>query len=360
MRNNITSTQWFSVLAASLSAILMMNYVRMFVTEVGRGTYLSALLLALFTGILLFIILALEKANDFRSPTETISSLLGSIPTKIILCLTVLGFFLYAVETLNIYVYIVKFYFLPRTPSLFLATALFLPAIYTAYCGFRTFGSVASVSLTFFALFLLMFFFTKNNYLPSNLMPWNEFQWTDILSSLPFLFLSAPALAASFFILPYCRDHRQMGRKTILFTLIFAFLLIFLYFTGMAYFGEQTIQRLILPFYNLSPFFKGNLLERFDIFYMLALLPTISIFNSFGFSVCILIQEELLIKCNTKHRGLTVFLFVTAIVTLSSFTMDRIPMWTAYQYSNLIALIFCGIFLFLYSGAVIKKRRKIS
>ena len=107
MKDNISSAQWFAVLAASVAAILMMNYVRLFVSEVGRGTYISALLISVLTGLFLIAIIAVMKRNDFRSPQENITLLLGR---KVALCLcslTAIGFFLFTVETLNICVYIV-------------------------------------------------------------------------------------------------------------------------------------------------------------------------------------------------------------------------------------------------------------
>ncbi|MBQ6810714.1 MAG: GerAB/ArcD/ProY family transporter [Firmicutes bacterium] len=356
MKDNISSAQWIAVLASSVSAILMMNYIRLFVSEVGRGTYISALLLALLTGIFILILIDLEKANDFRSPLETSMFLMGKAPAYCICILTALAFYLFTVETLNIYVYIVKFYFLPRTPTPILAFVLFLPAAYIAFCGFRTFGSMASITLLAFILFLLMFFFTKNNYLPSNLMPWNDFQWSNVLSSLPGLFLSAPAIAASFFILPYCTDHKHIKRKAVFFSLGFGALMIFLYFAGMAYFGEHIIQKLILPFYNLSPFFKGNLLERFDIIYMLALLPTLGIFNAFAFSVCSLIGKELFPSESTKHPGRWIILFSVSAVLLSSLTVNRVPLWQIYQYCNITSLILFGIFALIYGTAAVKRR----
>lgn len=357
MKDNISSAQWFAVLAASVAAILMMNYVRLFVSEVGRGTYISALLISVLTGLFLIAIIAVMKRNDFRSPQENITLLLGR---KVALCLcslTAIGFFLFTVETLNICVYIVKFYFLPRTPTPLLAAVLFLPTAYTAYCGFRTFGSVASAALISFFLFLAMFFFTKNNYLPSNLMPWNDFQWSEIFTSLPFLFLSAPALASSFFVLPYCDDHKGLMKRSLLFVFCFGALTLFLYAAGMAYFGETIIQRLTLPFYNLSPFFKGNLLERFDILYMLALLPTVSVFNSFAFSVFDLIRREILIGIDAKHHGKIILLCSAITVTASSFTVNRFAMWQIYQYCNLAALGITLFFLLLSAASAMKRRR---
>lgn len=356
MKDNISSAQWIAVLASSVLAILMMNYIRLFITEVGRGTYVSALVLAFLTGFFAILVIILEKANDFRSPLETSVYLLGKIPAYLLCFLTALAFFFLAVETLNIYVYIVKFYFLPRTPTSILALVLFLPTAYMAYCGFRTFGSMASVSLISFGLFLLMFFFTKNNYLPSNLMPWNDFQWSKVISSLPGLFLSAPAIVASFFILPYCSDHSRLKKKAIIFSVCFGALMIFLYFAGMAYFGENIIQKLILPFYNLSPFFKGNLLERFDILYMLALLPTLGIFNAFGFSVSTLIGQELFVSENSKHRGRWIVLLSLTAVILCSYTVNRLPLWQIYRIGNIVGLVFFAVFALIYGAAVVKRR----
>lgn len=357
MKDNISSAQWIAVLASSVSAILMMNYIRLFVSEVGRGTYISALLLAFLTGMFLLVVIFLEKANGFHSPLETSIYLLGRIPAYLLCFLVLFAFFLLTVETLNIYVYIVKFYFLPRTPTPILAFVLFLPSAYIAFCGFRTFGSMASISLLSFVLFILMFFFTKNNYLPSNLMPWDEFQWSKIISSLPGLFLSAPAIAASFFILPYCNDRSRLKKKTIIFSLCFGALMIFLYLTGMAYFGENTIQKLILPFYNLSPFFKGNLLERFDIIFMLALLPTLSIFNAFGFSVATLIGQELFPSTFCNHRSRWIVLLSLTAIILCSFTVNRLPLWQLYRIGNMIALILFSVFTWIYGAAAVKRRK---
>lgn len=219
---------------------------------------------------------------------------------------------------------------------------LFLPAAYIALCGLRTMGSMAAATLLAFMIFLLMFPFTKNNYFPANLMPWNDFQWSEIISSLPFLFLSAPAAAASFFLLPHCSDHRKLIKKAAIFTLIFGALMIFIYLAGMAYFGENIIKKLILPFYNLSPFFKGNLLERFDIFFMLALLPSLSIFTAFGFSVFTLIIRELAPGFHSKHHEASIHCFSILAIGASAFTVNRLPMWQIYQYCN---AVFLGIFI---------------
>ena len=67
MKDNISSAQWFAVLAASVAAILMMNYVRLFVSEVGRGAYISALSVAVLTGIFLVVMrptISPEYAED--------------------------------------------------------------------------------------------------------------------------------------------------------------------------------------------------------------------------------------------------------------------------------------------------------
>lgn len=360
MKDNISSAQWITIMGASVAAVLMMNYLRLFVEAVGRGAYVSALLLAAITFVLLLIAILSVRANGFRSPIEVTAEIIGKKGSLCLCAIAALGFFLFTAETLNIYIYIIKFYFLPRTPTLLLTAVLFLPAVYMAYCGLHTFGSMASASVLAFALFLLMFPFTKNNYFPANLMPWSDFQWREILSSLPFLFLSAPAIAASFFMLPYCSDRRHLLRKSLIFAALFGFLMIFLYFAGMAYFGENVIKKLILPFYNLSPFFKGNLPERFDILYMLALLPSVTVFDGFAFSVFTLIQQNLLPRLNAKHRGKTVLVFAFCAVLLSRLTIYRLSIWKIYRYCNLAALILIGIFLLLYFCAALKNRRNPS
>lgn len=358
MKDNISSLQWLATLGASVAAVLMMNYLRLFVEAVGRGTYVSVLLLSVLTLALLILAIFSIRANDFRSPIEVVAEILGKKGSLCLCAVIALGFFFFTVETLNIYIYIVKFYFLPRTPTLILTAVLFLPAAYMAYCGLRTFGSMASASALAFVLFLLMFPFTKNNYFPANLMPWNDFQWQEIFSALPFLFLTAPSIAATFFMLPYCSDRRHLLRKSLFFAALLGFLLIFLYFAGMAYFGENVIKKLILPFYNLSPFFKGNLPERFDILFMLALLPSITVFNGFAFSIFTLIQQELLPRLNAAHRGKTVLFFAVTAVFLSHQTMHRVALWKVYPYCNLAALLLTVLLLLLYFCAAVKKGRR--
>lgn len=358
MKDNISATQWLSMLGASVSAILMMNYIRLFVSAVGRGTYLSALLLAAFTLILLLGILALVRANDFHSPREVTAALLGERAAALLCAFAALLFFLFAAETLNIYVYIVKFYFLPRTPTTVLAIVLFLPGAYMAFCGFRTFGNIASAASLGWILFLLMFPFTKNNYLPANLMPWNDFSLSDIFATLPSHFLTAPAAAASFFALPHCTERQKLKKKALTFAVLLCLVMLFLYFAGMAYFGENVIKRLILPFYNLSPFFKGNLLERFDIIYMLALLPSLTVFNGFAFSMFALIRQESTKKGNAAHCGRRLFLFAAAVVFLSVVTVNHISLRKVYTCGNIIFLFLIGVLSLCYLGSALKKRRE--
>lgn len=357
MKDNISSAQWMAMLASPISAVLMINYIKLFVTATGRGSYVAAILVALLTFLLLAAVIWLQKKNDYATPLQTARFFGGKTFSVIFNAAIALCFFLFTVEALNIYLYIVKFYFLPKTPETVLAILLFLPTAYMAYCGFRSFTYMTTASLFAVLLFLLMFPFTKNNYFVANILPLNDFYWRDIFSSLPVLFLSAPAVAASFFALPLCDDHRSLYRKAAVFTVCFGALMLFLYAAGMMYFGENIIKKLILPFYNLSPYFKGNLLERFDIFFMLALLPLISIFCSFGFSVFTVIQQDLLPRLNARRRKTAVLIYSAVVVFLSVVSANRLPLWKVYRYGNVTALIITALLILLYFAAIYRKRR---
>ena len=357
MRDNMSSYQWLAMLSAPVSAVLMINYIKLYVTAAGRGSYVAAIIVSILTFILLAAVIFLQNKNEYRTISQTASFLFGSRPGSIFCLFVALFFFLFTVEALNTYVYIVKFYFLPKTPELILTFVLFLPAAYMAYCGFRSFAYMAAASLFAFVLFLLLFLFTKNNYLVANVLPLNDFCRKDIFTSLPMLFLSAPAVAASFTALPLCGDRRRLYRKAAVFSAALCVLMIFLYAAGMMYFGEEIIQKLVLPFYNLSPFFKGNLLERFDIFFMLALLPIVTIYSAFGFSVFTVIQQDLLPGLNARRRKGLMTVYSVGIVLLSALTVNRLPLWKIYRSFNAAFLVLVGVLFLLYAAAYLKRRR---
>lgn len=360
MKDNISSFQWLAMLTAPVSAVLMVNYIKLYVTAAGRGSYVAAVIVSLLTFLLLALVISLQEKNGYSTIRQTVSFLCGQKTALFFTAAAALCFFLLTVESLNIYLYLVKFYFLPKTPELILAVVLFLPAVYMAYCGFHSFTYMTTASLFAVILFLLLFPFTKNNYLTANVLPLDDFYWQDIFTSLPVLFLSAPAVAASFVALPLCTDHRHLYRKAAIFTAVFCFLMIFLYAAGMMYFGEEIIKKLVLPFYNLSPFFKGNLLERFDIFFMLALLPVITIYSAFGFSVFTVLQQDLLPTVNARHRKSLIIGYGLCAVLLSVCTVNRLPLWKTYRAINVAALILTAVFLLLYAAAALKRRRKPS
>ena len=357
MRDNISSYQWLAMLSAPVSAVLMINYIKLYVTAAGRGSYVAAIIVSLLTFLLLAAVIFLQNKNDYRTISQTASFLLGHRAGQIFCAAAALFFFLFTVEALNTYVYIVKFYFLPKTPELILTFVLFLPGAYMAYCGFRSFTYMAAASLFAVVLFLLLFPFTKNNYLVANVLPLNDFYLEEIFTSLPVLFLSAPAAAASFAALPLCGDRRRLYRKAAVFSAALCILMIFLYAAGMMYFGEGIIQKLVLPFYNLSPFFKGNLLERFDIFFMLALLPVVTIYSAFGFSVFTVIQQDLLPGLNARRRKGLMIAYSMIIVLLSALSVNRLPLWKIYRGFNAASLVLVGVFLLLYAAAFLKRRR---
>lgn len=360
MKDNISSYQWLAMLSAPISAVLMINYIKLYVTSTGRGSYVAAIIVSILTFLLLAAIIALQKKNEYRTIRQTASLLWGTKISLFFTAVIALWFFLFTIEALNVYLYIIKFFFLPKTPELILAVVLFLPAAYMAYNGFRSFTYMATASIFAVILFLMLFPFTKNNYLVANVLPLNDFYWQDIVTSLPVLFVSAPAAAASFVALPLCSDHRHLYRKAAIFTAALCFLMVFLYAAGMMYFGEEIIQKLVLPFYNLSPYFKGNLLERFDIFFMLALLPVVTIFTAFGFSVFTVIQQDILPALNARHRKTLIFGYSLCVVLLSAFSVNRLPLWRTYRYSNVAALLLIGLLLLLYIAALLKKRREHS
>lgn len=357
MKDNISSYQWMAMLSAPVSAVLMINYIKLYVTATGRGSYVAAIIVSILTFVLLAVGIFLQNKNEYRTISRTASFLFGRRLGPIFCFFVALFFFLFTVEALNTYVYIVKFYFLPKTPELILTFVLFLPAAYMAYCGFRSFAYMAAASLFAFVLFLLLFLFTKNNYLVANVLPLNDFCRKDIFTSLPMLFLSAPAVAASFAALPLCGDRRRLYRKAAVFSAALCVLMIFLYAAGMMYFGEEIIQKLVLPFYNLSPFFKGNLLERFDIFFMLALLPIVTIYSAFGFSVFTVIQQDLLPGLNARRRKGLMTVYSVGIVLLSALTVNRLPLWKIYRSFNAAFLVLVGVLFLLYAAAYLKRRR---
>lgn len=358
MKDNISSYQWLAMLSAPVSAVLMINYIKLYVTATGRGSYVAVAIVSLLTFLLLALVIFLQKKNEYTTIQQTVSFLWGRKTSLFVSAVIALCFFLFTVEALNIYLYIVKFYFLPKTPELILAVVLFLPAMYMAYCGFRSFTYMTTASLLAVILFLLLFPFTKNNYLAANILPLDDFYWKDIFTSLPILFLSAPAVVASFVALPLCSDHRHLYRKAAIFTAVLCLLMTFLYTAGMMYFGEEIIKKLVIPFYNLSPFFKGNLLERFDVFFMLALLPVITIYTAFGFSIFTVLQQDLLPAVNARHRKSLILGYSLFVILLSGFTVNRLPLWKIYRSTNVTALIIIGVFFLLYTAAYLKKRRK--
>lgn len=357
MKNNISSYQWLAMLMAPVAPMLMMNFVKLFVRATGRGSYLEILLIAALTFLFLGATIAVSKRNCFSTLHQSVADLCGIRPAKLILFLIAIAFLFYAIVTLDIYIFIVKLYFLPKTPTFIIALLLFLPTAYMAYCGCRIFTQMTTASILALILFLSIFLFTKNNYMASNLFPLTDFKGTDILSSLPFLFLPAPAIAASFILLPLCQDRRGLYAKSAIYAGTIAILMLFTYAMGMMYFGETILSKLTLPFFNLSTYFKGNLLERFDVFFMLALLPSLNIFSAFGFSVFMLIQKDLLIRANTQRPRTTVLCWSILTIGAALFFLYRLSLWEVYRWCNCGALILAGVLALINLLASGKRRR---
>ena len=210
-----------------------------------------------------------------------------------------------------------------------------------------------------FGCFLLFFAFTKNNYLLSNLFPLNDFTRDDVLRAVPGLFLSAPAASFSFFLLPRCDDKNNLYAKAAVFSLFLFLAMEFIYAMGMTYFGERVITKLIMPFYYLDPTFKGNLLERFDIFFMLTLLPVISIATAYGLSLFRVILNDIVKEHKSRIKPLTV-VAGGSVVLLSAFSVNRISLWKWYQLGNIGALLLFFFWTVIYAFAAVKRRRSSS
>ena len=359
MKDTISSLQWLSALTTPITAVLMLSFVSMIVSAAGRGAYISCLLMALLTFALLFLVIMLMRLNDFCSPTLAAAAFFPPVAAKGLVLFSGLFFLFLSVITLNIYVYIVNYFFLPGTPDAILALILYLPAVYMAYCGLRTFTYMTSASLLAFFLFLLFFLFTKDNYLLSNLFPLNDFKWKDVISAVPGLLLSAPSLLFGFFLLPRCDDRNRLRIKAALFCLLFLLVTEYIYAMGMSYFGERVITKLVMPFYHLDPVFKGNLLERFDIFFMLTLLPVISIATAYGPALF----AEILRELNTEHESRIKPLIILAggsVVLLSALSVNRISLWHWYRLGNIGALILLLSWIVVYALAAVKRRRSPS
>lgn len=357
MKNNISSYQWMAMLMAPVAPMLMMNFVKLFVRATGRGSCLEIILIAILTFLFLGATVAILKRNHFAPLHQSIATLWGIKPAKIMLFFVALAFLFFAIVALDIHTFIIKLYFLPKTPTIIIMLLLFLPTVYMAYCGFRTFTQMTTASILALILFLSIFLFTKNNYMASNLFPLTDFKGTEVITSLPFLFLPAPAIAASFILLPLCRDHQRLYTKSAIYAGIIAVLMLFTYAMGMMYFGETIISKLTLPFFNLSTHFKGNLLERFDVLFMLALLPSLSIFSAFGFSVFMLIQKDLLIQANTQRPRTTTLCWSIFTIAAALFLLYRLSLWEVYRWCNCGALILAGL-LALINLLTPRKRRK--
>ncbi|MGI5873124.1 MAG: GerAB/ArcD/ProY family transporter [Bacillota bacterium] len=357
MKNTISSYQWLATLTAPVTSVLMTSYVMMTVRAAGRGAYIIAAIVGSTTFLLLAVVLLLTRKNAYAPVHAVAGSLFGSTAARALCALSALFFLFHSVEALNLYVYIVKLFFLPKTPVPVLSALLFLPAAYMACCGFRTFTYMTTASLLAFIMFLLLFFMTKNNYLVSNLFPLNEFDPAEILRAVPTLFLPAPTIAASFFTLPLCGDHQGLFQKALFYSVLLTLMMEFIYAMGMMYFGEEIVAKMVLPFYNLNPFFKGNLLERFDILFMLALLPIISIMTAFGISLFSVIEEELHPQRN-KRQNAVIPAAAAAVVLLTDLTLNRLPLWRCYLWSNAAALTLCALLITVYAAAA-RRTRKI-
>lgn len=361
-QNTISSFQWIAALSAPVFPVFIMHFVKLYVSSAGRGAWFSAFLVSLLTLLILYATIALYKKKEKSGFPYTPTLLFGKRTSFVLCFLGASCFLLYSAVGLSLFVFIVKFYFLPRTPAVFLLILLFLPALTTAKYGFRVFTYTASAAVLALLLFLSLFLFTKNNYLLSNVFPLTEFDLRNTIKTLPFLTVTAPSLCAAMFLLPHCCDTKHIFGKAAVFVGICAVLMLFLYVAGMSYFGEALISRLTLPFYNLSPFFKGNLLERFDIFYMLALLPSAQIFTTFGFSVFHLIWEDLFGVSHGKTKNLRIG--VSSLITLltAGIAYSFLPLWDLYRWSNAFFLFLTLLLLFFTADPfqIIKKRRKES
>lgn len=358
MNDRISSHQLTAVLLPLIFTPMMMNFSRLVYTETGRGSWLTLLLIALGTWLLSAAIIKLYS----RFPATVLENgtlLWGRKITSLFLFAAALLFLLFSAAALNVEIYVVKLFFLPRTPELVIALLLFLPAIAMTCCGLRSYTYMATLLLPALMLFLTMFLFTKHNYRPEELFPLGEFRISEVLAAVPKLFLTAPGIAATFFILPYVTDNRHLYRKAAVSALLVFVLGLFVYAMALMYFGGNTLTQLILPFYNLSSIFKGTLAERMDILFMITILPAMMVCNGFGITAANLILKNQLLKTYARRKFLPLILMTCTILSVALFTSESLPLWTLWQFCN-TASLFLILLLLLLTAWANHKRRRIS
>lgn len=78
MKDNISSYQWMAMLSAPVSAVLMINYIKLYVTATGRGSYVAAIIVSILTFVLLAVGIFLQNKNEYRTISRTASFLLAA------------------------------------------------------------------------------------------------------------------------------------------------------------------------------------------------------------------------------------------------------------------------------------------
>lgn len=356
-KNNITAAQFGTYLLASVAALAMMNLAPMFCKHFNKESWFFLAVISLSSLLFLLFLALVVKKTEYQEVLWIFKKNLGNSLGIFLFTLLSIYLLILCCFSLRIFTFIVNLYYLPETPLIVISALLMLPTVYTIYGGLRGFGHTTTLLFYFIPAFLFLFLLTKDNYIFANLFPLTEGSIGQMLPSTPLYFVTSFTLVGAFFMLPKICNRHSINRHILLFSLLSFFLMLFVYAIGKSYFGDA-LNELTLPFHNLSTPYKGKMMERLDVLYILIFIPVLGLYVSSFFVTFYLSQKQLLPQLNKNHHTSLLVFFYILITLIATYTPLPLGIWKLFLIENVANLFVFAVILCLYFVFLLKRSFK--
>lgn len=285
----------------------------------GHDGWISVILTGLAIVIISMLIILLLKRYQDKDIYDINKCIFGKIIGTGLNSLLVLYLLISAIGGAGLFNYFIRITLLPKTPSWALSPFIILPTFYLVWQGLKSMSRFLFCSLISYVIVFVFFIFLYREIRPTFILPVGEAGIISILSGVKVTFSAFIGFEALAFFYPYVTDKKNILKWNVWANL--ASLIFFLFVVGMctSIFGENLLQILLIPFFNLSRIINAPIIERVDL-YLIALwfIPIACSLRTYVFACYDGMQKVFRLK---KTR-LTYVLFFGLILSLSLMPRD--------------------------------------